>query len=112
MRIWPSATFVGSNILNILAVLAIPALLAPQAIAHVVLWRDYGVMIGLTALLVLFAYASARAKVITRFEGCRADVCLGRLHLGRLLIRITLLDRARGSAARRCLGAGPRRCEC
>ena len=60
---------VGSNILNILAVLAIPALLAPQAIAHVVLWRDYGVMIGLTALLVLFAYGIGSRKVITRFEG-------------------------------------------
>ena len=60
---------VGSNILNILAVLAIPALLAPQAIAHVVLWRDYGVMMALTALLVLFAYGIGSRKVITRFEG-------------------------------------------
>ena len=60
---------VGSNILNILAVLAIPALLTPQAIAPVVLWRDYGVMMGLTALLVLFAYGIGSRKVVTRFEG-------------------------------------------
>ena len=60
---------VGSNILNILAVLAIPALLTPQDIAHAVVWRDYGVMMGLTALLVLFAYGIGSRKVVTRFEG-------------------------------------------
>lgn len=60
---------VGSNILNILAVLAIPALLDPQAIDVAVLWRDYGMMVALTALLVLLAYAVGSRKVITRFEG-------------------------------------------
>ncbi len=60
---------VGSNILNILAVLAIPALMAPQEISPVVLWRNYGMMMALTALLVLFAYGIGSRKVITRFEG-------------------------------------------
>ena len=60
---------VGSNILNILAVLAIPALLDPQPLAVVVLWRDYGMMFALTALLILLAYAIGSRKVITRFEG-------------------------------------------
>lgn len=60
---------VGSNILNILAVLAIPALLQPQGIEPSTLWRDYGTMVALTALLVLFAYAVGSRKVITRFEG-------------------------------------------
>lgn len=60
---------VGSNILNILAVLAIPALLDPQSIAVSVLWRDYGMMLALTALLALLAYAVGSRKVITRFEG-------------------------------------------
>ena len=60
---------VGSNILNILAVLAIPALLQPQAIEPGILWRDYGTMLALTALLVLFAYGIGSRKVITRFEG-------------------------------------------
>ena len=60
---------VGSNILNILAVLAIPALMAPQAIGISVLWRDYGMMVALTALLTLFAYGIGSRKVITRFEG-------------------------------------------
>ena len=60
---------VGSNILNILAVLSIPALMAPQDIAPTVLWRDYGVMVMLTTLLVLFALGIGSRKVITRFEG-------------------------------------------
>ena len=60
---------VGSNILNILAVLAIPALLDPQPIGVHVLWRDYGMMLALTALLVLLAYAIGSRKVVTRFEG-------------------------------------------
>ena len=60
---------VGSNILNILAVLAIPALLAPQVIEVAVLWRDYGLMLALTALLILFAYGIGSRKIITRFEG-------------------------------------------
>ena len=60
---------VGSNILNILAVLAIPALMAPQQIELVTLWRDFGMMMALTALLVLFAYGIGSRKVITRFEG-------------------------------------------
>lgn len=60
---------VGSNILNILAVLAIPALMAPQSIGITVLWRDYGMMVALTALLTLFAYGIGSRKVITRFEG-------------------------------------------
>ena len=60
---------VGSNILNILAVLAIPALLASQEIAVAVFWRDYGMMVALTALLILFAYGIGSRKIITRFEG-------------------------------------------
>ena len=60
---------VGSNILNLLAVLAIPALMAPQEIDVPVLWRDYGTMLALTALLILFAYGIGSRKIITRFEG-------------------------------------------
>ena len=58
---------VGSNILNILAVLAVPALVHPTAFAGAVLWRDFGMMLALTVLLVLFANGSR--PVITRFEG-------------------------------------------
>ena len=60
---------VGSNILNILAVMAVPGLVYPVGIEAHVLWRDFGMMAALTALLVLFAYAIGSRPVITRFEG-------------------------------------------
>ncbi|MEM7096869.1 MAG: calcium/sodium antiporter [Pseudomonadota bacterium] len=60
---------VGSNILNILAVLSVPALVAPTAIDHVALWRDAGMMLALTLMLALFAYGINSRAVITRFEG-------------------------------------------
>ncbi|MYE14139.1 MAG: calcium/sodium antiporter [Gammaproteobacteria bacterium] len=60
---------VGSNILNILAVMAVPALVHPVGIEAHVLWRDFGMMAALTALLVLFAYAIGSRPTITRFEG-------------------------------------------
>ena len=60
---------VGSNILNILAVLAVPALLATTQMDAVALWRDCGTMLALTVLLALFAYAIGSRPVITRFEG-------------------------------------------
>ncbi len=61
---------VGSNILNILAVLAVPALVTPVGLDIHVLWRDYGMMAALTLLLVLFAYGFGSRPIITRFEGC------------------------------------------
>lgn len=60
---------VGSNILNILAVLAVPGLLSGAAIESVALWRDCGMMLALTVMLALFAYAINSRPVITRFEG-------------------------------------------
>ena len=60
---------VGSNILNILAVLAIPGLVGGTTIDIVALWRDCGMMLALTLLLALFAYAIGSQPVITRFEG-------------------------------------------
>jgi cation:H+ antiporter len=60
---------VGSNILNILAVLAVPALLGGVELNHVALWRDAGMMTALTVMLALFAYGINSRAVITRFEG-------------------------------------------
>jgi cation:H+ antiporter len=60
---------VGSNILNILAVLAVPAIVSPVAIDFVALWRDGGMMLALTLMLALFAYGINSRPVITRFEG-------------------------------------------
>ncbi len=62
-------TVVGSNILNILAVLAVPALVHPIVISEVVLWRDGSMLLALTMLLVLFAYGINSRRLITRFEG-------------------------------------------
>jgi len=60
---------VGSNILNILAVLAVPALVHPANVAAAAFWRDGGMMLALTMMLVFFAYGMNSRAVITRFEG-------------------------------------------
>ncbi len=46
---------VGSNILNILAVLSLPGLIHPSSFDPSVLWRDYALMLFMTAMLILFA---------------------------------------------------------
>lgn len=60
---------VGSNILNILAVLPVPALLDPYTLSPVEIWRDFGAMFAFTILLALFAYGIRSRKIVTRFEG-------------------------------------------
>ncbi|MEM1435050.1 MAG: calcium/sodium antiporter [Pseudomonadota bacterium] len=60
---------VGSNILNILAVLSVPGLVAATDITTLALWRDAGMMLAVTLMLALFAYAINSQPVITRFEG-------------------------------------------
>ncbi len=66
---------VGSNILNILVVLSVPALVSEPYIDNVALWRDCGMMLALTLALALFAYAIGSQRIITRFEG--AVILLG-----------------------------------
>ena len=60
---------VGSNILNILAVLSVPGIMAGASIDAAALWRDCGMMLALTLMLALFAYGINSRAVITRFEG-------------------------------------------
>lgn len=60
---------VGSNILNILAVLSVPGLIDTTYLENVSLWRDCGMMLALTIMLGLFGYARNSRPVITRFEG-------------------------------------------
>jgi len=60
---------VGSNILNNLAVLAVPALISTTGLDFSALWRDSGMMLALTLMLALFAYGMNSRAVITRFEG-------------------------------------------
>lgn len=60
---------VGSNIFNILAVLSIPCILSPSAFAPEILWRDYGVMLVMTIVLVAFAYGLGGRNRMGRLHG-------------------------------------------
>ena len=60
---------IGSNILNITAVLCIPALMGGVSIERSQLWRDGGTMLALTILLALFAYGFGKKSEVTRLEG-------------------------------------------
>ena len=76
---------VGSNILNLLAVLSVPGLVSSPMLDIEVLWRDCGMMLALTLALALFAYAIGSRPVITRFEG--AVVLLGWIGYNMVLFR-------------------------
>jgi cation:H+ antiporter len=61
---------IGSNLFNLLAVLAVPALLAPGLLERTVLIRDYPVMLGLTFLLFLLAFGRGKGPgTVQRREG-------------------------------------------
>ena len=60
---------IGSNILNITAVLCIPALLGGASIEPSQLLRDGGTMLALTILLAIFAYGFGKKSEVTRLEG-------------------------------------------
>ncbi|PIE23999.1 MAG: calcium/sodium antiporter [Neptuniibacter caesariensis] len=59
---------VGSNIFNLLAVMAIPGLVSPIGMDSMVLQRDYMVMLGLTFALMAFALWQ-KPPAISRLEG-------------------------------------------
>ncbi len=61
---------VGSNILNLLAVLPFPGLLSPGPIEPELLYRDYSAVLILTLLLAFFAYRGIKKNtMITRANG-------------------------------------------
>lgn len=61
---------IGSNILGMFAVLAMPAIFSPGSIDRVILWRDFGFMAFTTAILYLFCYMFDGNKLIlNRKEG-------------------------------------------
>ncbi|MDD1792026.1 calcium/sodium antiporter [Enterovibrio makurazakiensis] len=64
---------IGSNIFNILAVMGIPALLAPSSLNPLAMSRDFYVMLALSVLLFLFA--AGRNRTIKRWEGIALLVC-------------------------------------
>jgi cation:H+ antiporter len=58
---------IGSNMFNLLGVLGIPALISPiNELSETVLSRDYPVMIGLSILLLIFAYGFTFGKKKTK----------------------------------------------
>jgi len=60
---------IGSNMFNLLAVLAMPGLIAPGVLAPEVFSRDFPVMFAVTVLLLLMAYGFRGPGKITRIEG-------------------------------------------
>ncbi|SMN15935.1 Inner membrane protein YrbG, predicted calcium/sodium:proton antiporter [uncultured Candidatus Thioglobus sp.] len=60
---------IGSNLFNTVAVLAIPGLIYPSAVADKVINRDYPVMLLLTILLFIVSYKFHKKHMINRFEG-------------------------------------------
>ncbi|MGJ8680675.1 calcium/sodium antiporter [Paraglaciecola sp.] len=59
---------IGSNIFNILAVLAMPGLIAPGEIDINAANRDGYVMLGLTVLLIIFSFNFRGTRRINRYE--------------------------------------------
>jgi cation:H+ antiporter len=59
---------IGSNIFNLLAVLAMPGLIAPSVVDSQLLWRDFSFMIVLTLALYLFSRFCPKA-IIQRWAG-------------------------------------------
>ena len=60
---------IGSNMFNMLPVLALPGLIAPGAIPAAALHRDYVVMLALCVALFVVAYGFRGPGRINRFEG-------------------------------------------
>ncbi|WP_373091165.1 calcium/sodium antiporter [Zhongshania sp.] len=60
---------VGSNLFNLLGVMAIPGVLAPGPIDTAVMSRDYPVMLLLTGIFFLVARSPSKARRISRLEG-------------------------------------------
>jgi cation:H+ antiporter len=60
---------IGSNIFNLLGVMAIPALINPVVIEADVLWRDYGLMLSLTLFILALGFKARRDGIISRLMG-------------------------------------------
>ncbi|VAX05481.1 Inner membrane protein YrbG, predicted calcium/sodium:proton antiporter [hydrothermal vent metagenome] len=66
---------IGSNMYNLLAVLAIPGIIAPGIFSPEVLSRDLPVMIGLTLAIFAMGYGFGGPGRINRFEGLLLLLC-------------------------------------
>ncbi|WP_322785769.1 calcium/sodium antiporter [Thiomicrospira microaerophila] len=59
----------GSNLFNLLAVLAVPAILAPSLIDNDLLKRDLPILLGFTVMMLLVALPFRGTASISRFKG-------------------------------------------
>jgi cation:H+ antiporter len=66
---------IGSNIFNLLAVLAMPGLIAPGLIDENAASRDSYVMLALTGLLIIFSFNYKSSRRINRTEGFCLILC-------------------------------------
>ena len=66
---------VGSNIFNLLAVMAIPGLVAPISVDPSAFSRDYMVMTGITLLLVVLTLLGKKPRVLGRGTGLILFTC-------------------------------------
>ena len=66
---------IGSNILNILAVLSVAAVIQPINITQEVFFRDYGAMTAITLLLAFFIILPRKVKQLARWEGVLLLLC-------------------------------------
>ena len=60
---------IGSNIFNLLGVMAIPALISPVVIEPDAIWRDYGLMLLLTLFILFIGFKARRGGTINRVMG-------------------------------------------
>ncbi|PCI20815.1 MAG: calcium/sodium antiporter [Piscirickettsiaceae bacterium] len=60
---------IGSNLFNLLAVLALPGIIHPDNVDKVVLTRDMPVMLGLTILLYIVSFGFSKDACIGRIKG-------------------------------------------
>ena len=66
---------VGSNIFNLLGVLALPGIIAPGGFDEAVLRFDFPVMIGLTVLVLVLARGFRNERRLTRAHGALLVAC-------------------------------------
>jgi len=62
-------TVIGSNLFNTLGVLALPGIIGTASIPEGILERDIPVMLGITALLLVFRISNWQNYVINRWKG-------------------------------------------
>ena len=80
----------GSNMFNLLAVMAMPGLIAPSVLGAEVLYRDFAIMTGLTLMLLVMSYGFRGPGRINRLEGATLLIAylgyLGLLYHDSLLV--------------------------